>query len=66
MQGIPEGTTCQMWVTYTNGTHAYVTSWMTCIDEGKVFYWGSLPATTKTVASFQVTTGNQTLVSVPA
>jgi Putative zinc-finger len=65
VDGIAEGTTCQMWVTYTDGTRAYVTAWMTGVDEGKVYYWGSLPTTSKVIAGFQITTGNQTLVSVP-
>jgi predicted anti-sigma-YlaC factor YlaD len=66
VQGIPVGTTCKMWVTYTDGTHAYVTAWMTGVDEGKVYYWGSLPSTGKDLASFQITAGNHTLVTVPA
>ena len=66
VNGIPEGTTCQLSVTYTNGTHAYVTAWMTGQDEGKVYYWGSLPSTGETPASFQITSGKQTLVTTPA
>ena len=66
VQGIPVGTTCKMWVTYTDGTRAYVTAWMTGVDEGKVYYWGSLPSTGKAMASFQITAGNDTLVTVPA
>jgi hypothetical protein len=66
VNGIPQGTTCQMWVTYTDGTRAYITSWMTGVDEGNVFYWGSLPSTGKALASFQITANNKTLVSVPA
>ena len=66
VEGIPVGTTCQMWVTYTDGTRAYVTAWMTGVDEGKVYYWGSLPSTGKAMAGFEITAGKKTLVSVPA
>jgi hypothetical protein len=66
VSNIPVGTTCQMWVTYTDGTRAYVSAWMTGTDEGKVYYWGSLPSTSKAPASFEITAGNQTLVSIPA
>jgi predicted anti-sigma-YlaC factor YlaD len=68
VSGIPDGTTCKMWVTYSNGVRAYVTAWMTGEDEGKVYYWGSLPSTPAgyQLASFEITTGKQTLVNVPA
>lgn len=66
VDNIPVGTTCQMYVTYTDGTRAYVAAWMTGDDEGKVYYWGSLPSTNKAPASFEITANNQTLVSVPA
>jgi hypothetical protein len=66
VDGIAEGTYCDLWVNYTDGTRAYVTAWMTGVDEGKVYYWGSLPSTSKVIKSFQITAGNQTLISVPA
>jgi len=66
VNGIPLGTTCTMWVTYTDGARTSVMAWMTGEDEGKVYYWGSLPSTNQTPASFDITTGGQTLVTVPA
>ena len=66
VQGIPVGTTCKMWVTYTDGTRAYVTAWMTGVDEGKVYYWGSLAPTAKVPQNFEIIANNRTLVTVAA
>jgi hypothetical protein len=67
VKGISVGTTCQMWVKYTDGHSTYVTAWTTGNDEGKVFYWGSLPIppTDETMASIQIMANGQTLVNVP-
>jgi anti-sigma factor RsiW len=66
VNGIQIGTTCTLWVTYTDGTRVPVMAWMTGEDEGKVYYWGSLPPSGgKVPATFDITGNNQTLVTVP-
>jgi hypothetical protein len=66
VNGIPVGTTCELRVTYTDGTQATVMAWMTGEDEGKVYYWGSLAPTTKVAQNFEITANNRTLVTVAA
>jgi hypothetical protein len=66
VDGIPLGTTCQMWIRFTDGSREYAMSWTTAEDEGSVYYWGSIPITSKHVASFEITTGHEVLVIVPA
>jgi hypothetical protein len=66
VNGIAPSTTCQMLVNYTDGTSSLVTAWTTGPDEGKVYYWGSLPVTTKVPSSFEIITGNRTLDTIPA
>jgi anti-sigma factor RsiW len=68
VEGIPVGTTCELWVVHPDGTRTQVTTWTTANDEGKVWYWGalSMPSTNKGISSFQVTEGAQKLVTIPA
>lgn len=68
VDGIPVGTTCELWAIHPDGTRTQVMSWTTANDEGQVWYWGSLsmPSTNKGIASFQVTAGAKQLVTVPA
>jgi anti-sigma-K factor RskA len=61
---IPQGTTCQMWVTHPDGTRTLVAAWTTAGDEGKVWYAGSMPSTAGSIGTFQITAGNQVLVTV--
>jgi hypothetical protein len=65
VDGISPSTTCQLQVNYTNGTSTEVTAWTTGPDEGKVYYWGSLPMNNNVPASFVITTGGKTLITVP-
>jgi hypothetical protein len=65
VDGIPEHTTCQMWVVYADGTRAYAMAWTTADDEGLVYYSGSVPTSKKSIAGFDITTAGKTLVSVP-
>jgi predicted anti-sigma-YlaC factor YlaD len=64
VDNIPEGTTCQMWVTHPDGTRTEVAAWTTARDEGKVWYAGSMPSTAGSIGTFQITAGNQVLVTV--
>jgi anti-sigma factor RsiW len=68
VEGIPVGTTCELYVVHNDGTRTMATQWTTAIDEGKVWYWGALamPSTNKGIASFEVTEGSRILVTVPA
>ena len=63
---IPQGTTCQMWVIHPDGTRTQVAAWTTARDEGKVWYWGSMPKTAGSISKFQITAGNQVLLTVSA
>jgi hypothetical protein len=61
---IPLGTTCQMWVVHSDGTRTQVASWTTAKDEGKVWYDGSMPSTAGPIDKFEITAGNDLLVSI--
>jgi predicted anti-sigma-YlaC factor YlaD len=61
---IPIGTTCQMWVVHPDGTRTQVAAWTTAPDEGTVWYWGSMASTAGPIGKFQITAGNQVLVTV--
>jgi hypothetical protein len=61
---IPQGTTCQMWVVHPDGTRTQVAAWTTARDEGKVWYWGSMPSSAGSISKFQITAGNQVLVNI--
>ncbi len=66
VEGIPVGTTCQLWVVHDNGTRTQVMEWTTANDEGTVWYWGSLsmPNTNKGIKEFQVTEGAKLLDTI--
>jgi predicted anti-sigma-YlaC factor YlaD len=61
---IPAGTTCQMWVVHSDGTRTMVAAWTTASDEGKVWYAGSMPSSAGSIGTFQITAGNQVLLTV--
>jgi anti-sigma factor RsiW len=67
-EGIPFGTTCQLYVVHTDGSRTKVTEWTTAPDEGTVWYPGgmSMPNTNRGITSFQVTEGTKVLVTFPA
>ena len=60
---IPVGTTCELWVVHPDGSRTQVAAWTTARDEGKVWYTGSMASTAKPIAEFQITAGNQVLLS---
>jgi predicted anti-sigma-YlaC factor YlaD len=61
---IPIGTTCQLLVVHPDGTRTVVAAWTTARDEGKVWYAGSMPSTAGSISTFQITAGNQVLLTV--
>ena len=61
---IPQGTTCELWVVHPDGTRTEVAAWTTARDEGKVWYAGSMPSTAGSISKFQITAGNQVLLTV--
>jgi hypothetical protein len=63
VDGIPIGTTCQLFVVHPDGTRTQVAGWTTAGDEGRVFYWGSMPSTAGPISKFQITAGSQVLLT---
>jgi hypothetical protein len=63
---IPAGTTCELWVVHPDGSRTQVAAWTTARDEGKVWYSGSMAASAKPISAFQITAGNQVLLSANA
>jgi hypothetical protein len=61
---IPLGTTCELWVVHPNGSRTEVAAWTTASDEGKVWYGGSMSTTAGLISTFQITAGNQILLTV--
>jgi hypothetical protein len=60
---IPIGTTCQLWVVHSDGTRTQVAAWTTARDEGKVWYWGSMPANAGSISGFQITANHKVLMT---
>jgi len=63
VKGIPAGTTCELWVTQTDGTRIEVAAWTVSDDEGRVWYPGSTPDSSAAIASFQITAGHRVLLT---
>ena len=61
---IPAGTTCELWVVHPDGTRTMVAAWTTARDEGTVWYGGSMASTAGSISKFQITAGNQVLLTV--
>ena len=61
---IPIGTTCELWAVHPDGSRTEVAAWTTARDEGKVWYGGSMPSTAGSVSTFQITAGNQVLLTI--
>ena len=62
VKGIPAGTTCELWVTLSNGTRIDVAAWTVADDEGRVWYPGSTPDSSAAISSFQITAGHRVLL----
>ena len=64
VDGIPAGTTCQLWVVRTDGTRTQVAAWtVSGDDEGRVWYPGSAAVTSAAISSFQITAGQRVLLT---
>ncbi len=55
--GIPEGTTCQIWVVGPGRTRLLAGSWIVDGDEGSVWYQGSAAIAASSVDKFVITVG---------
>jgi len=64
VDNIPAGTTCELWVVHPDGTRPEVAAWTTAHDEGKVWYAGSMASSAGLISTFQITSGNQVLLTV--
>lgn len=63
VDGIPVGTTCEMWVIHADGSRTQVAGWTVSHDEGKVWYAGSAPVSAQPISSFEITAGNKVLLT---
>jgi anti-sigma factor RsiW len=64
--GIPDGTTCQLWVVNRDGTRSPAGSWTVAYLQETAEYPGSAQLAAKDVKEFQVTSGKTVEVTVPA
>lgn len=66
VNGIPVGTSCQLWAIGANGQRVLAGNWVTDNDEGKVWYPGSVGLESKDVAAFEVTVGHGQAIQITA
>jgi len=66
VDGIPVGTSCQLWAIDANGKRVLAGTWVTDNDEGKVWYPGSVGLQSKDVAAFEVTVGHGQAIQITA
>jgi anti-sigma factor RsiW len=66
VSGIPDGTTCQLWVVNSDGTRSPAGSWKVAYLHEQADYPGSAQLAAKDVKEFQVTSGSTVEVTVPA
>jgi len=66
VNGIPVGTSCEVWAIDGNGNRYLAGNWVTDDDEGKVWYPGSVGVASKDVAAFQVTVGHGQPIQITA
>jgi anti-sigma-K factor RskA len=64
--GIPDGTTCQLWVINSDGTKSPAGSWTVAYLHETAEYPGSAQLAAKDVSKFQITSNGQVEVTVPA
>lgn len=64
--GIPAGTVCQLWVVNSDGTKSPAGSWKVAYGQSHAEYPGSAELDAKDVSQFQVISGGQVEVTVPA
>jgi Putative zinc-finger len=63
VNGITDGTTCDLWVVHPDGTRTEVATWTTSHDEGAVWYPGSMAVNAGPISAFQITAGNRVLLT---
>jgi hypothetical protein len=63
VNGIPAGTTCELWVTRADGARTEVAAWTVSDDEGRVWYPGSAPDSSWAMSSLQITAGDRVLLT---
>ena len=63
VKGIPTGTTCELWVTSPDGIRTVAAAWTVSDDEGRVWYPGSMPDSSWSIGSFQITAGHRVLLT---
>ncbi|MEP7025741.1 MAG: zf-HC2 domain-containing protein [Actinomycetota bacterium] len=66
VQGIPAGTTCQLWVVNQDGTRSPAGSWKVAYGHTHEVYPAEVSLAASDVREFQVISGNHVIVSVPA
>jgi hypothetical protein len=64
--GIPAGTVCELWVVNTDGTRSPAGSWTVAFGIASADYPGSAELAAKDVKEFQIMSGKQVEVTVPA
>jgi hypothetical protein len=63
VNGIPVGTTCELWVVHPDGSRTEVAAWTVSSDEGRVWYPGSTPGNSKPISTFQITAASRVLLT---
>ncbi|HEX7164666.1 MAG TPA: zf-HC2 domain-containing protein [Trebonia sp.] len=66
VNGIPVGTSCQLWAIGADGKRVLAGNWVTDNNEGKVWYPGSMGLRSKDVAAFEVTVGHGQAIQITA
>ena len=66
VNGIAIGTTCELWAVHPDGSRTEVAAWTVSHDEGRVWYPGSTPDSSKAISSFEITAGNRVLLTATA
>jgi len=61
--GVPDGTTCQLWVTDAQGVHLAAAGWTVAHGDATAWYPGSSWVPVSQVQSFDVTAGNRQLAA---
>ncbi len=66
VNGIPAGTSCQLYVIDSTGQRVLAGGWVTDNDEGSVWYPGSSAVPSKDVTGFQITVAHGQTIDIPA
>ncbi len=63
VSGVPDGTTCQLWVTDSQGVHLAAAGWTAAHGDATAWYPGSSWVPVSQVQGFDVTAGNRQLAT---